>query len=121
MPAKRYIVTLTENERTQLQALVHKGRAHAFRRRRAQIWLVDAGPWGPGRRYGHRRFWAHSRSRTRVYRGLAAAGLDHPRRARRLDGAGEAELSRAGTGWTLQLLADRLVAGGGTLVGRRSP
>ncbi len=44
MPAKRYIVTLTENERTQLQALVHKGRAHAFRRRRAQIWLqVDAG------------------------------------------------------------------------------
>ena len=49
MPAKRYIVTLTENEQTQLQALVHQGRAHAFRRR-AQIWLqVDAGPQGPGR------------------------------------------------------------------------
>ena len=40
MPAKRYIVTLTENERTQLQALVHKGRAHAFRRRR---WIIPAG------------------------------------------------------------------------------
>ena len=48
MPAKRYIVTLTENERTQLQALIHKGREHVFRR--AQIWLqVDVGPWGSGR------------------------------------------------------------------------
>ena len=61
MPAKRYIVTLTEKERTQLQALIHKGREHAFRRRRAQIWLhVDAG--GPGVRAAliqtPPRFWA---------------------------------------------------------------
>ena len=50
MPAQRFIVTLTEDERTQLQALIHKGREHAFRRRRAQILRqVDVGPWGPGR------------------------------------------------------------------------
>ncbi len=62
MPAKRYIVTLTEKERTQLQALIHKGREQAFRRRRAQIWLqVDAGG-GPGVRAAPirtpPRFWA---------------------------------------------------------------
>ena len=129
MSAKRHIVTLTENERTQLQALVHQGREHAFRRRRAQIFLhVDAGLWGPGRTdtdtaqiltLGRTTVERARRAFTR--QGLAAAlqppALDHPRRARRLDGVGEAELIKmacspapAGTsGWTLQLLADRLV------------
>ncbi len=129
MPATRYIVTLTENERTQLQALVHKGRAHAFRRRRAQIWLqVDAGPWGPGRTdtdtaeiLGVGVSTVERARRAFTHQGLTAAlqppALDHPRRARRLDGAGEAELTQlacspapaGSSGWTLQLLADRLV------------
>ena len=146
MPAKRYIVTLTEHERTQLQALIHKGREHAFRRRRAQIWLqVDAGPWGPGRTdtdtaeiLGVGVSSVERARRAFTHQGLTAAlqppALDHPRRERRLDGAGEAELiklaylrrrreARGGhctagrchpapagsSGWTLQLLADRLV------------
>ena len=129
MPAKRYIVTLTEHERTQLQALIHKGREHAFRRRRAQIWLqVDAGPWGPGRTdtdtaeiLGVGVSSVERARRAFTHQGLTAAlqppALDHPRRERRLDGAGEAELIKlayspapaGSSGWTLQLLADRLV------------
>ena len=51
MPARRrYVVTLTAAERTQLRGIVQTGREQAFRRRRAHILLqVDAGPWGPGR------------------------------------------------------------------------
>ena len=129
MPAKRYIVTLTENERSQLQALVYRGRAHAFRRRRAQIWLqVDAGPWGPGRTDTDTAeilsvgvSTVERARRAFTHQGLTAAlqppALDHPRRARRLDGTGEAELIQlacspppaGSSGWTLQLLADRLV------------
>ncbi len=129
MPAKRYIVTLTENERTQLQALIHKGREHAFRRRRAQILLqVDVGPWGPGRTdtdtaeiLGVGVSTVERARRAFMHQGLTAAlqppALDHPRRERRLDGAGEAELIKlacspapaGSSGWTLQLLADRLV------------
>ena len=56
-----------------------------------------------------------------MHQGLTAAlqppALDHPRRARPLDGAGEAELIKlacslapaGSSGWTLQLLAERLV------------
>ena len=111
MPAKRYMVTLTEKERTQLQALIHKGREHAFRRRRAQILLqVDVGPWGPGR--------TDTDTAEILTAALQPLALDHPRRARRLDGTGEAELIKlacspapaGSSGWTLQLLADRLVA-----------
>ena len=131
MPAKRYIVTLTEKERTQLQALIHKGREQAFRRRRAQIWLqVDAGgPWGPGRTdtdtaeiLGVGVSTVERARRAFMHQGLTAAlqppALDHPRRERRLDGAGEAELIKlacspapaGSSGWTLPLLADRWVA-----------
>ena len=129
MSAKRHIVTLTEDERTQLQALIHTGREPAFRRRRAQIFLqVDAGPWGPGRTdtdtaenltVGRTTVERARRAFTR--QGLAAAlqppALDHPRRERRLDGTGEAALIKLAcspppegrSGWTLHLLADRLV------------
>ena len=129
MPAKRFIVTLTEDERTQLRALIRKGREHAFRRRRAQILLqVDVGPWGPGRTDTDTAeilsvgvSTVERARRAFTHQGLTAAlqppALDHPRRERRLDGTGEAELiklacSPAPVGhsvWTLQLLADRLV------------
>ena len=131
MPARRrYVVTLTAEERTQLRGMVQTGREKAFRRRRAHILLqVDAGPWGPGRGdVETAELWQlHTLTVGRARRAFARQGLaaslvppalDHPRRARRLDGAGEAELTKlacspapAGTsGWTLQLLADRLVA-----------
>ena len=129
MPAQRFIVTWTEDERTQLQALIRKGREHAFRRRRAQIWRqVDVGPWGPGRpdtdtaeilsvgvSTGERA------RRAFTPQGLTAAlqppALDHPRRERRRDGTGEAALIQlacspapaGNSGWTLPRLADRLV------------
>ena len=42
MPAKRYVPTLTEEERVQLRGIVQTGREKAFRRR-AQIYLqLDA-------------------------------------------------------------------------------
>ena len=109
---------------------MHRGREHAFGRRRAKIFLqVDEGPWGPGRTNTETaqiltvgRTTVERARRAFTRQGLAAAlqppALDHHRRARHLDGAGEAELTQlagspapAGTsGWTLQLLADRLVA-----------
>ena len=48
MPARRrYVVTLTAAERTQLRGIVQTGREQAFRRRRAHILLqVDAGGLG---------------------------------------------------------------------------
>ena len=104
MPAKRFMVTLTENKRTQLQALVHTGREPAFRRHRAQIFLqVDAGPWGPGRTDTDTAKMlsvgvstVERARRAFTHQGLTAAlqpaPLDHPRRERRLDGIGEAEL-----------------------------
>ena len=95
MSAKRYVVTLTEQERAHLQGLMRGGRVRAFRRRRAQILLqVDVEPRRPGRTYAET---AHmlSVARTRrafQYQGLAAAlkpsPLDHPRRARKLDEVG---------------------------------
>ena len=78
MPAKRCIVTLTEKERTQLQALIHKGREHAFRRRRAQILLqVDAGGGGPSQGYflgGNRWVRADRADPPRAWPGQARGG-----------------------------------------------
>ena len=86
------------------------------------------GPWGPGRTdtdtaeiLGVGVSTVERARRAFMHQGLTAAlqppALDHPRRERRLDGAGEAELIKlacspapaGSSGWTLQLLADRLV------------
>ncbi len=127
MPAQRYIVTLTEQERTPLQALIRQGREPAFRR--AQILLqVDVGPWGPGRTDTDTAeilavgvSTVERARRAFTHQGLTAAlqppALDHPRRERRRDGTGEAELIQlacapapaGNSGWTLPLLADRRV------------
>ena len=94
MPAQRYIVTLTEQERTPLQALIRQGREPAFRR--AQILLqVDVGPWGPGRTDTDTAeilavgvSTVERARRAFTHQGLTAAlqppALDHPRRERRL-------------------------------------
>ena len=129
MPARRrYVGTLTAEERTQLRGIVQTGREKAFRRRRAHILLqVDAGPWGRGDVVTAELLQLHPLTVGRARRAFAQQGLaanlvppalDHARRERKLDGIEEAELTQlacsppplgAAQG-TLPLLADRLVA-----------
>ena len=46
---KKYVVRLTAEERQELEDLVHKGKAAAYRRTHAQIFLLaDEGGHGPG-------------------------------------------------------------------------
>ncbi len=126
---KKYRVTLTAQERQDLQDLIAAGKAAAQKLAHARILLkADAAPDGPG--------WADDRiaeavevspatiERVRqrfVEQGLEAALVrkrqDRPSRERKLDGKGEARLvtlacSEPPTGraaWTLRLLADTLV------------
>lgn len=124
-----YRVTLTLDERDELEALIHKGTGAAQRLTRARILLkADQGDDGPA--------WSDARVaealdvavntvanvRQRfVERGLAAAlerkPQARPSKERILDGRAEARLvSLACSGppagrnhWTLQLLADKLI------------
>ena len=128
MPAKRYKVTLSPEERQALLALVSKGKAAAYKLTRARMLLhSDQGPEGPA--------WSDQRiavalevspktvERTRqtwVEVGLEAA-LRRKTRSRaghvKFDGEAEAQLialacSQPPEGrvrWTLHLLADKLV------------
>jgi hypothetical protein len=126
---KKYKVTLTTEERQQLQALITTGKAAAKKLTHARILLkADAAEGGPA--------WddlqiayatevstdtvARVRQRFVEY-GLEAAltrkKQDRPSRERKLDGRGEARLialacSAPPNGrkeWTMKLLADRLV------------
>jgi transposase len=124
----KYKVTLTEEERNQLTALVSKGRAAAVKLAHARILLqADASPSGPN--------WSDLQitgalgvGRTTVYRVRQAfveesleAALNRKRptgrQFRKLDGAQEARLvalacsapPQGRVRWTLQLLADKLV------------
>lgn len=128
MPAKKYKVTLTNEEHNDLSALVSKGKGNARRLRRAHMLLL-ADENQPGGAWKDadiaKALNAHSRTveRTRgkcVMEGLEAA-LNHTsptkNRPRVLDGAAEARLfqiacTEAPDGherWTLQMLADRLI------------
>ena len=126
---KKYKVTLTSEERQQLQKLITAGKASAKKLAHARILLkADAAKSGPG--------WSDSRiakaievstdtiARVRqrfVEQGLEAALVrkkqDKPSRERILDGRAEAKLialacSAAPDGresWTMQLLADKLI------------
>ena len=127
--AKRYIVRLSDEERTQLTALLGKKVLAAQKRKRAQVLLkADASAEGPG--------WIDSRiaeafdvsvvTVENLRKSYVMEGLDatierkkqcHPSRQPVLDGAKEARLVAlccgtvpAGRGrWTLRLLADKLV------------
>lgn len=126
---KKYIVTLTEEERQTLQAMLSRGKAAARKLMHARILLkADAAPGGPG--------WNDvaiaegldvgratvERVRKQCVEDGFEAALERrkPRRQyrRKLDGDGEAHLialacSKAPEGrsrWTLRLLADRMVA-----------
>jgi transposase len=125
---KKYVVTLTEEERQVLREMVSRGRAAARKLVHARILLkADAAEGGPG--WGDPeiaqglevgRVTVERVRRQFVEEGFQAA-LERraPRReyARKLDGDGEAHLmalacSQAPEGrsrWTLRLLADRMV------------
>ena len=128
MPAKIYKVTLTNEERTELTALVSRGKGNVRRLRRAQMLLLadenqPGGAWKDATIA--KALSAHARTveRTRqkcVQAGVEAA-LNHTRpqkrRAKVLDGEAEARLiqlacTEAPDGrerWSLQLLADKLI------------
>ena len=126
---KRYVVRLTSDEREQLDALVHKGRAAAHKRRHAELLLlVDQGVHGPGHpdsvaaeRVGVCRHTVANVRQRCVLEGLESA-LERRKRSRErsrvLDGDGEAQLLALVCGpppagrarWTLHLLCDELRA-----------
>ena len=126
---KKYHVTLTPEERIELDAMTRRGRAAARRLTHARILLeCDEAAGGPAQRdedvadaleVGHATV-ARVRQRF-VEHGLEAALEPRPQpprvHARKLDGDGEAHLialacARPPAGrsrWTLRLLADRMV------------
>ena len=126
---KRYVVKLSSEEREQLEKMVKHGREAAYRRRHAEVLLlVDEGPSGPGlfdrdvaERTGFTRRTIELIRERCVTEGLVCA-LERKKQSRsrplKLDGDGEARLvslacSEAPEGyarWSLQMLADQLVA-----------
>jgi hypothetical protein len=126
--AKKYRVTLTAEEREELQALLAKGKASARKLAHARVLLqVDETATGAGRTDEETAGALHLSVRTVervrerfVEQGLAAALLPAPSKrvyARTFDGASEARLLALACGappegkghWTLRLLAERLV------------
>lgn len=125
---KKYIVRLTEEERARLKELVSKGKAAAYKIKHANVLLmVDAG--GPNWTDAQTAEAASCTPRTVlnlrqrfVEQGLEAAlarpKCDRPPRMPILDGAKEARLVQIACSepppgqakWTLQLLAERLMA-----------
>jgi transposase len=127
--AKKYLVTLTEEERQELRQLLAAGKRAALVLTRVRILLkADQAPGGPA--------WADEqiaqaldcgrRTVERVRQRFVERGLadclarqkqDRPSRVRKFDGAAEARLlalacSAAPDGrarWTMKLLADKLV------------
>ncbi len=128
MPAKRYRVTLSNEEREHLTELVSKGRTKARTITRARILLLadenaQHASWIDARIAEALGTSSRTVERTRqtcVEEGIEAA-LNHKQpqqtRSKRLDGQGEARLiqlvcSQPPDGhqrWTMQLLADKLI------------
>jgi transposase len=129
MPQKKYLVTLTPEERERLAGLLSAGRRSALTLARARILLkadqADGGPAWPDDRIAEAldcgvRTVERVRQRF-VERGLEEAlgrkPQDRPSRERKLDGRAEARLIALAcaeppdgrAAWTLQLLADKLV------------
>jgi transposase len=129
MPQKKYLVTLTPEEREQLAGLLSAGKRSALTLARARILLkadqANGGPAWPDDRIAEAldcgvRTVERVRQRF-VERGLEAAlgrkPQDRPSRERKLDGRAEARLIALAcseppdgrAAWTLQLLANKLV------------
>jgi hypothetical protein len=129
MPAKRYLVTLSADERGQLEALTRSGKRSACTLLRARILLLadqaESGPGWEDWRVAEALGCGH-RTVERIRERFVTEGLDdalthkkpaNPPRERVLDGAAEARLivlacSATPDGrkaWTLRMLADKLV------------
>jgi transposase len=121
---KQYLVTLTEDERNQLEALVSKGKAAARARTRARVPLKADRPAGWTDARVAEAFGVGVRTVERVRRRFVEEGLEAalrpeaaPRLPRKVDGEVEAHLvalacSDPAAGrrrWTLRLLADKPV------------
>ena len=129
MPNKKYLVTLTPEERDRLTGLVSAGKRSALTITRARILLkadqAGGGPaWPDGRIAEALDCGLRTVERVRqrfVEQGPGAAldrkKQDRPSQERKLDGAGEARLIAVACSappagrrrWTLRLLADKLV------------
>jgi hypothetical protein len=124
---KKYIVRLTAEERTELEAMVKKGKAAAYKIKHANILLAAdvQGPAWPDQQIATA-FSCDPGTVENVRRRLVLEGLtaaverkkqDQPSRSPKLDGRAEARLIALARStppegqdrWTLQLLADRLV------------
>ena len=129
MPKKRYIVTLTVEEREQLHGLVSKGKAAAYKQRHARVLLkADQGPKGEHWTDAQisRALDVGSSTIERLRQRFVEEGLEaclqrkaqKNRKAKKFDGAAEARLSAVACSappvgrerWTLKLLADEMVA-----------
>ena len=124
---KKYVVRLSDEERSQLSALVKKGKAAAYRIRHANILLkVDADGPGWTDEDVSAAFSCHLNTVGNVRRRLVERGLEAalerkpqecPSRERVFDGKAEAQLIATACSeppegcakWTLQMLADRMV------------
>jgi Homeodomain-like domain len=124
---KKYIVRLTEQEREQLDALIRKGKAAAYKIKHANILLkadADGAAWSDEEIAGAFSVHPHTVAGMRerfVEQGLAAAlnrkKQECPSQQPLFDGAAEAHLialscSEPPPGharWTLRLLADKVV------------
>ena len=128
MPAKKYRVRLSGEEQEELKGLVSRGRAAAYKQTHARILLlVDEAQEGGAMRDEEvaRALKVGSATVERIRRRCVEEGVEAAlgrrqqvnRRPRKLDGDGEARLvamacsqpPEGRAGWTLQLLADRLV------------
>jgi transposase len=125
---KKYVVKLTEEERTRFEGIVHKGKSAAWKIQRAHMLLkCDQGKDGPGwhderiaEAFGMTVRSVESWRKQAVEEGPdSLLERQHTLRpqCRKLDGAAEAQLVKLAcsqapgerTGWTLNLLADKLV------------
>jgi len=125
---KKYMVTLTEEERQRLQEMLSRGKTAARKLTHARILLkADAAPGGPDWRDGQiaEALEVGGATVERVRKQFVEEGLDaalerRPTRRqyrRKLDGDGEAHLialacqkpPEGRNRWTLRLLADRMV------------
>ena len=122
MPAKKYIVTLTDEERQELLALTHAGEISARKMKRAQILLKASENWKDKDIIAALNTCRSTVERIRkryVEGGLDKALNEDPRPGakRKLDGRAEARLIALACSdppddsdhWALRLLADELV------------
>lgn len=128
MNTRKYVLKLTADERAWLEAMVNKGKSAAWKIRHAHALLkMDQGDDGPGwddariaEAYGMTRRSVEAWRKRAVEEGPHALfERQYPARPqqRKLDGTGEAQLVKLAcsqapgdeTGWTLNLLAGKLV------------